>query len=917
VLWAISGFTQTIDSLELKLKTAPENEQAALLNKLSAFFLNESPEKARNYATRALVKARELDNNGQEAESLFNLAKAQEKLGQIDEAENNISEAERIWGRADNYDKLADLYFFSGKYYQNIQRNDKAINYYDKAAFILGKATNKTLLLQVYISRGDAYFEKEQYEKAIENYDDALTASEHAKDKKTMALAYSKLGGVYQRLSNFDKALKYYEISLKIFKILKDKTGQAEAYSNNGNIYWLLKDIKAALVFYKKSMEVAVDLPDKGTLAQAYEDIGNCYIELKRNNEAIDYYKKAGAIYESLQMSPEAANVFNTLGTIYFKAEKYPLAIEYHNKAIVDFLILKNQSGLASCYNNLAEVYVTTKFFNQAETALKNAETILGKVGTSPQHRKNALVYSIYYEALGKFEPAYNYFKKYNQINEIISYEESRKKLIELRAIHEIDQKEKEIQELKLNKKRDEALIGQKNKMLVFFIFTTIILIVAGVFIFYLFRQKKRINLELTSQRQELSEANKSLWQKNMKITEQKDNLDNALLELRKSEEKFRRLIETNSAGICIYNEHSVLYFNPVCVRLLGFSADMLSDISIEIIIHPDYRAAVFQRLQEHLNSRLSTDRFEMKILTRSQEERWIDFSTVSIEYEGQKAALATFYDITDQISAITRLQEAKTEIEEKNELILSSIQYAEKIQHAILPPEDLISGTFKSNFILYKPRDIVSGDFYWFTSKDNKALIAAADCTGHGVPGALMSMLGIAFLNEIVSKLEVLKASEILNHLRQYVINALHQSQEKLEGKDGMDIALCVFDFERMSLQYSGANNPVYVIREQELIILPADKMPIGISGEKRPFSNMDVPLRKGDMVYLFSDGFADQFGGSDDKKFLVKNFKQMLIDVSDYALDKQKFLIEKRLLDWQGDYEQIDDIMIIGIRI
>jgi len=262
-------------------------------------------------------------------------------------------------------------------------------------------------------------------------------------------------------------------------------------------------------------------------------------------------------------------------------------------------------------------------------------------------------------------------------------------------------------------------------------------------------------------------------------------------------------------------------------------------------------------------------------------------------------------------------IKHQRDQIFQQKQEITDSIHYASRIQTAILPPETFLDN-LDDHFILYKPRDIVSGDYYWMTQKDNKTIVVAADCTGHGVPGAFMSMLGISFLNEIVNKGESTEANEILNSLRANVVNSLHQTGEEGEQQDGMDLALCVIDNDRTKLWYAGAYNPLYLIRKGELTEIKPDKMPIGIHKEKsESFKNNVVPIQKGDALYMFSDGYVDQFGGPKAKKFMSKNFKELLISIHKKAMNQQKEILDNTIEDWKGNVEQIDDILVMGLRV
>ena len=278
-------------------------------------------------------------------------------------------------------------------------------------------------------------------------------------------------------------------------------------------------------------------------------------------------------------------------------------------------------------------------------------------------------------------------------------------------------------------------------------------------------------------------------------------------------------------------------------------------------------------------------------------------------------------------------LNKQKTEIEDINAEITSSINYAKYIQSAILPGKEQLDSLLKDYFVLFKPRDIVSGDFYWVTKIENNTIIAAVDCTGHGVPGALMSMLGAAFLNETVDKEYITQPAVILRRLRKEVIRFLQQRGEYGEQKDGMDIALCSIDYENMKLQFAGANNPLYLVRdstrtkldfenqlsndEYNLYEVKGDRMPVGIHDKMENFTLYEIDILKGDILYLFSDGFADQFGGPERKKFQYINFKKLLLKYCTRSMEEQKLNISKALEDWQGNNDQIDDILVIGIKI
>jgi serine phosphatase RsbU (regulator of sigma subunit) len=264
-------------------------------------------------------------------------------------------------------------------------------------------------------------------------------------------------------------------------------------------------------------------------------------------------------------------------------------------------------------------------------------------------------------------------------------------------------------------------------------------------------------------------------------------------------------------------------------------------------------------------------------------------------------------------------IEKNRDEIERNVKNITDSIKYAKRIQRAIFPTNVDIKKLLPESFVFFRSKGIVSGDFYWVEKKDDKVLFAAVDCTGHGVPGAFMSLVANNLLNQAITEHGLTKPAAILDEVNSGLTNTLHQTYEESSVKDGMDIALCALDSKKMILEYAGAYNPVFIVRKGELIEAKGNKFPIGVFvGEKlKKFTNHEIKLEKGDSIYVFSDGFADQFGGPFAKKFKKREFKNMLLRIGHLPMNEQIKEIEKTLEDWQGSNEQVDDIVVFGVRV
>ncbi len=293
---------------------------------------------------------------------------------------------------------------------------------------------------------------------------------------------------------------------------------------------------------------------------------------------------------------------------------------------------------------------------------------------------------------------------------------------------------------------------------------------------------------------------------------------------------------------------------------------------------------------------------------------------TVNLNHELQASEeeLRQNLDVTIELNEVLSRQQRE---------ITDSISYAGRIQAALLPPNELFKSLNRDFFILYKPRNIVSGDFYWITQKCNKTIIAVADCTGHGVPGGFMSMLGMAFLAEIVNQSCELTSGDILNQLRNRVIESLHQQGKSGESKDGMDIALCIIDFENLSIQFSGAHNPLYIVREtknsegqksSELTEIKGDRMPIGYSPKQDvSFLTNLVNYQKDDVIYMATDGFQDQLSNNTRQKFKRSKLRELLIEIHQRDFNDQKQILDLTLDAYSDDYPQIDDVLILGMKL
>lgn len=268
-----------------------------------------------------------------------------------------------------------------------------------------------------------------------------------------------------------------------------------------------------------------------------------------------------------------------------------------------------------------------------------------------------------------------------------------------------------------------------------------------------------------------------------------------------------------------------------------------------------------------------------------------------------------------EQALELIELQKVELELKDKN--ITDSLIYAQRIQEALLPSETYFRKHFEDSFIFFRPKDIVSGDFYWIGEKGDKVFVVAADCTGHGIPGALMSMIGLKIIEKTINEDNIEVPSKILAVMNKGLEKTF--SREKNIGtiiRDGMDIGLCIIDRKRKKVEYAGAFLPLYLIRDGSLVEIMADKIIIGMNPEGQPYTDHEIDLLENDIFYIFSDGYVDQFGGSENKKFMYRRFRYLLLTIHRFPVNDQKAILEENIKTWMGLNEQVDDMMVIGFR-
>lgn len=603
----------------------------------------------------------------------------------------------------------------------------------------------------------------------------------------------------------------------------------------------------------KKAVRLAESQTDKKWRANAYHSLGFLYDLRSEFAPAIDHYMKALRIHEERKDDSNTMQELNNIGVVYMVQGNHMEALEYLNRALDLAIRTRNTMGIAYSLGNIGSAQAELK---QYDKALENFNKLLD---IFRQQRDTAMMVQALanigtlYSAQGKYDAAMSYYEQ-------------------ALVIHE--------------KAGDERMIATD-------------LTNVGVCLFKKGEPSKA--LEVFKRSLNISTR--------IQLRDNQSAVYNWLAQVKASQGDFRAAYDYKQMEAAL---EDTLREEVVTKQMAEMSARYEAekkDKEIKILNQDKALKETEVQKQRAEAAKSETQRngfiggFVLMLLLGM------------VSYRGYRQKKKANLQLEEKNNLI---EKQKALVEEKNKDITDSINYAKKIQEAILPRHDLLKELFPDSFVLFMPRDVVSGDFYWFAEKDGRKLVAAVDCTGHGVPGAFMSMIGNAFLNEVVIEKGITRPDLVLNELRNLVISSLKQSGNINENKDGMDIALLCFDERSGTVEFAGANNPAWVIREKNIIELKPDKRHIGyFKGQGLPFSCQSIALQKGDRLYLFSDGYPDQFGGPKGKKFKYRQMQELLITLSTKPVSEQGQLLAGTITAWRGKLEQIDDILVIGIGV
>jgi serine phosphatase RsbU (regulator of sigma subunit)/TPR repeat protein len=688
---------------------------------------------------------------------------------------------------------------------------------------------------------------------------------------------------IYISDPKLDRDLNYKIDSLSALN-LKKKLSEKEkrfflekkstALNNLGIIAWDNAEYKKSIEYHLKSLKIRREIGDKKGEASSLNNIGLNYKSQGDYDKTLEYYTKSLLIQEKTGYQPGISSSLNNIGNLFWETGDFDKAIEYYNKSLIIQEKAGDKKGMSVTMNNLGNIYDDQKKLDKAIQYFNKSVLLKEEIGDAKGLAITFNNIGAVYSSKNDYSKAISYFQK-----SIAKGEESGDKQSLASSYNHLGRAYFEMNNLK------EALkYGEKSFEIA-------------------------VEIESVNEKRNSSELLYLIFKKNNSFKE-------ALT-------KFEQFISIRDTMLSENNKNDLLQLEFKMAYQKQAAADSVKN-------------AEKQKLNdvEMAKQKAEADKTEAELKNkRFQQYGLIGGLIMLLVFLG---FLYNRFRITNQQKKIIELQKSEVEnqkivveqahsqLEEKNNEILDSIKYAKRIQEAILPSRSSLNENLKNGFVLYKPKDIVAGDFYWLEKYKNQLFLAAADCTGHGVPGAMVSVVCSNALSKALLEEGITNTGKILDRTRELVIEKFSKSEENVQ--DGMDISLVSFNLDFTDIRWSGANNPLWIIRNGELIEIKPDKQPIGNYSNSKPFSSHSIEILKGDTIYLFTDGYQDQFGGEkarpDDsvgrgKKFKAAKFKELLLSIQDKSMEDQKKMIDSSFEKWRGDIEQNDDVCVIGIKI
>jgi len=698
---------------------------------------------------------------------------------------------------------------------------------------------------------------------------------------------YNNTGTANRIQGHYEKAISFHTNALENDRKRGNRAGEALSLNNLGNVYLKQGKYRDAISSYERSLDIRQDLNDNEGVAASLNNLGLVYKNQGDHDRALAYYQNALKIFEQEKDRVGRANALNNIGIVHRSNGNIEKALGFFMDALAEFEKLGNKVGEANTLNNIGNIYFQQAKHDQALEFYEKSYAVSEKVGDIHSMASKLGNMAGVYLVRGDKDKAVRTAHRALELQEKIGDEQGQISTLNNIGAYYLEEKDYDLALGNfLKAEKLEKRTGDRS-------YTATTLTSIG----QVYQQQGQYQRALDYLKRALREAESS-------------GNSSAMLTA------FSALGETHAA----LGDYKQSYATEQARKQLQDSLDRATSTRDIAQMQARFETERKQREIEMLNKenevnqlRIAKQRMVRNLILVLSLLILVTLILIYARYRAKQRA-------NEELEGKNREIEAqKVLVEEKNWAITSSIEYAKRIQDAIMPTMAQIRAVLPESFVYYRPKEIVSGDFYWFSHQHGQTYLAAVDCTGHGVPGAFMSMIGNDHLNQIVN-VELNKSPDvILNRLHEEIQITLKQKHGVSENHDGMDVALCAINMEGMKLSFASANRYLYYVRDNELTEVKGDHFNIGgvMHEDVRRYSLHEMDIRKGDTFYMFSDGVSDQFGGPNSKKFGYKRLRELLMEMHVLPMDEQRAFFEKNLLEWMGSGEQIDDFLMIGVRI
>lgn len=754
---------------------------------------------------------------------------------------------------------ISETSLLLGNYFQKQQKIDSTKHYFKKGIRHADLSLNKKQQDRALEHMAMLYNKLDMYDSGIIYQLQRLGHLEETKNKELLNV-YTQIAMGYYHLSDIPNTLAYTAKGIKLSKSNKDLKSQQSLTNVLAATLKQKGELDSALRIFDTVLTLAQANNDKFGALSAYNNMANIYGDKGNYPKALDFYLLTLKTADELKHEMAQAVTYNNIAIVYYTLQDYPQTIYYLKKSLKISVKNENKPNIANTTNNIGELYLKQDSATKALQYYTQAGKIARQLNDLSLINQNYHGKALVYDKLKQTDSAYQYHT------------------LALKSALQLDSK----QEL------SKAYIGLAKHFL------------------------SRNNYQQTANfAQKAFDLARSLG-KVETIRDAAEILHQANAHMVRHKLAYEYLTLYNKMNDSLLSADNTKEITQLEMQYKHQKEIQEREAQEKIIEVERQKEIAKQKIIRNtfIIAFLMVSIFVIIIIRNTKQKQKANRLLAK-----QKAEIEEKNEELQQLMSEISLQ--KKQIENSHTKITDSIRYAQRIQNALFP----LSGNIKENvgdhLILYKPLNIVSGDFYWVERIHNHLLIAVADCTGHGVPGAMMSMLGIAFLNEIARQPEVREPAMVLEKLRKRVKNSLHQTGKITETRDGMDIAFIAIDISAGILSYSGANNPVYIFRNNELTEIKADKQPIAIFHREKPFTNHYFKLEKGDTIYIFTDGYKDQFNGSGQKKYGTPRFKKLLQEIHNLEMEQQYQILNMEIDNWMNNSNnQLDDILVAGFR-